>query len=123
MYQEHIKIKLENLYQRYNKPRYVHPGPIEFLYSYKDIKNCEIVALIASSLAYGKVKQILKSVSYVLDIMKPTPYLFLMYSTYMSMCKAFEGFTHRFADGTQLAAMLWGAKNVISRFGSLPEHR
>ena len=72
---------------------YVHPDPLEFLYSYPDIKNREVVGLIASSLAYGKVKQILKSVSSVLDIMKPSPYRFLMNSNYTSLYDAFEGFT------------------------------
>ena len=119
MYQKNIRIKLENLYHRYNKRRYVHPDPLEFLYSYPDIKNREIIGLIASSLAYGKVKQILKSVSSVLDIMKPSPYRFLMNSNYTSLCNVFEGFNHRFATGTQLAALLWGAKNVIVQFGSL----
>lgn len=55
---KNIKCKLENLYQRYNQPKYIHPDPIEFLYLYKDIKDREIVGLIASSLAYGRVKQI-----------------------------------------------------------------
>jgi uncharacterized protein (TIGR02757 family) len=65
------------------------------------------------------VKQILKSVSSVLDIMKPSPYRFLMNSNYTSLCNVFEDFTHRFASGTQLAGLLWGAKNVIDQFGSL----
>jgi uncharacterized protein (TIGR02757 family) len=119
MHQKNIKIKLENLYRRYNKRIYVHPDPLEFLYSYQDIKNREVVGLIASSLAYGKVKQILKSVSSVLDIMKPSPYRFLMNSNYTSLCNAFEGFTHRFARGAHLSALLWGAKNIITQFGSL----
>jgi len=58
MPQKNIKCKLENLYQRYYQPKYIHPDPIEFLYLYKDIKDREIVGLIASSLAYGRVKQI-----------------------------------------------------------------
>ncbi len=119
MHQKNIKIILENLYRRYNKRIYVHPDPLEFLYSYQDIKNREVVGLIASSLAYGKVKQILKSVSSVLDIMKPSPYRFLMNSNYTSLCNAFEDFTHRFASGAQLSALLWGAKNAIAQFGSL----
>jgi uncharacterized protein (TIGR02757 family) len=119
MHQKNIKVTLENLYRRYNRRTYVHPDPLEFLYSYPDIKNREIVGLIASSLAYGKVKQILKSVSLVLDVMKPSPYRFLMNSNYSALCNAFEGFTHRFASGTQLAGLLWGAKNVIAQFGSL----
>lgn len=116
---KNIKHKLENLYQRYTQPKYIHPDPVEFLYLYKDIKDREIVGLIASSLAYGRVKQILKSVSHVLDMMTPSPYLFLMDSTQTFMRNVFNGFTHRFATGDHLAALLQGIKNVIDQYGSL----
>jgi uncharacterized protein (TIGR02757 family) len=119
MLQKNLKYKLENLYQRYNQAKYIHPDPIEFLYLYEDIKDREIVGLIASSLAYGRVKQILKSVSYVLDMMTPSPHLFLKKSTHSSMCKVFKGFRHRFARGDHLAALLQGIKNVIDQYGSL----
>ena len=116
---KNIKSKLETLYQRYNQSKYIHPDPVEFLYLYKDIKDREIVGLISSSLAYGRVKQILKSVSSVLDMMIPSPSLFLEQSTYSSMREVFKGFKHRFANGDHLAALLQGAKNVIDQYGSL----
>jgi uncharacterized protein (TIGR02757 family) len=118
---KNIKRKLENLYLRYNQHQYVHPDPIEFLYLYSDVKDREIVGLIASSLAYGRVKQILKSVSYVLNIMTPSPYLFLKNSTHASLRKTFNNFTHRFANGDHLAALLEGIKNVMAQYGSLNE--
>ena len=116
---KNIKHKLENLYQRYNQPKYIHPDPLEFLYLYNDVKDREIVGLIASSLAYGRVKQILKSVSCILDMMIPSPQLFLKESTYSSMCEVFKGFKHRFANGDHIAALLQGIKNVIDQYGSL----
>ena len=116
---KNIKNKLENLYRRYNREPYVHPDPVEFLHRYSDIKDREIAGLIASSLAYGRVKQILKSVSYVLSRMTPSPYLFLKDSTHASMCKTFKNFTHRFARGDHLAMLLQGAKNVLDQYGSL----
>ena len=58
-----LKNKLEELYNYYNRREFVHPDPLEFLYNYDDIKDRELVAIIASSLAYGRVAQILKSVS------------------------------------------------------------
>ena len=116
---KNIKSKLENLYKRYNQPKYVHPDPVEFLYLYEDIKDREIAGLIASSLAYGRVKQILKSVSCVLDMMTPSPDLFLKESTHSSIREVFRGFKHRFANGDHLAALLQGAKNVVEQYGSL----
>ena len=85
-----MKCKLENLYRRYNRDQYIHPDPVELLHQYDDVKDREIAGLIASSLAYGRVNQILKSVSYVLKRMTPTPYLFLKDSTHTSMCETFK---------------------------------
>jgi len=116
---KNIKSKLENLYLRYNRDQYIHPDPVEFLHQYDDIKDREIAGLIASSLAYGRVKQILKSVSSVLNQMTPSPYLFLKDSTHPSMCKTFKNFTHRFARGDHIAGLLQGAKNVLDQYGSL----
>jgi uncharacterized protein (TIGR02757 family) len=116
---EMLKKKIDNLYNQYNRRGYVHPDPLEFLYLYKEIRDREIVGLIASALAYGRVKQILKSVSFVLDMMNPSPYLFIKKLSYRSICKVFEGFTHRFATGDHLAGLLWGIKSVIAQFGSL----
>ena len=70
---ERLKQKLDILYNQYNRRRYVHPDPLEFLYQYKEIRDREIAGLIASSLAYGRVAQILKSVAFVLDKMNPSP--------------------------------------------------
>ena len=114
-----MKCKLENLYRRYNRNQYVHPDPVEFLYRYGDIKDREIAGLIAASLAYGRVNQILISVSSVLNMMTPTPYLFLKNSTHTSMCKTFEKFRHRFARGEHLAGLLLGVKKIIDQYGSL----
>ena len=113
------KIKLDDIYNQYNRRCFVHPDPLEFLYSYKDIRDREIAALITSALAYGRVAQILKSVSSVLGVMDKSPYLFLKNSDRNSLLQRFKQFKHRFAEGKNLAALLFGAKNVIDRYGSL----
>jgi len=113
------KIKFDGIYNQYNRRCFVHPDPLEFLYSYKDIRDREIAGLIASALAYGRVAQILKSVSSVLDVMNESPYLFLQNSDEKFLLQNFKQFKYRFADGKNLAALLIGVKNIIDRFGSL----
>jgi hypothetical protein len=83
-----------------------------------DFYDREIAGLIASSLAYGRVAQILKSVSFVLRIMEASPYLFLKKTANKSINKAFSGFTHRFATGEKISAMLIGVKYVIKQFAA-----
>ena len=53
---------LERQYAAYTRRQYVHPDPLEFLYAYAGPGDQEIVALVASCLAYGRVRQILRSV-------------------------------------------------------------
>jgi hypothetical protein len=60
------KDRFEELYRQYNRREFVHPDPIEFLYHYEDLYDREIVAFVASSLAYGRVAYILESISSVL---------------------------------------------------------
>jgi uncharacterized protein (TIGR02757 family) len=109
----------EELYHRYNRREYVHPDPLEFLYEYEDPRDREICGLVASSLAYGRVRQILKSVSAVLDRMKPTPSRFLKDSSPESLKSAFSGFKHRFSTGEEMALTLIGVKGILERHGSL----
>lgn len=114
-----IKDTLEQIYRQYHQRAYVHPDPLEFLYAWEDVKEREIVGLVASCLAYGRVVQILKSVSAILEKIGPSPHRFVTRCTLKTMQQAFSGFRHRFADGDQMAALLYGAGRVIRQFGSL----
>jgi uncharacterized protein (TIGR02757 family) len=112
------KSQLEELYTCYNRREFVSPDPLEFLYDYDDARDREIVALIASSLAYGRVGQILKSVSTVLERMS-SPSDFLKRASRESLRQTFANFKHRFTTGEGLAAMLYGVKKAVERYGSL----
>lgn len=110
--------QLAELYERCNRREFVHPDPLEFLYNYDKIRDREIVGLMASSLAYGGVRQILKSVRAVLDRMD-SPHDFLMRTSRKSLVDTFGDFKHRFTTGLEMATMLYGAKRVVERYGSL----
>lgn len=111
--------RLEMLYKKYNRREFVHPDPLEFLYNYKDVRDREIAGLIASSLAYGRVAQILKSVSIVLGRMGRSPYGYLMSKRDKEIVKDFVDFKHRFTTGRDKADLLIGIRHVVRRYGSL----
>jgi uncharacterized protein (TIGR02757 family) len=115
------KNRLDKLYTFYNHREFVHPDPLEFLYNYQEVRDREVVALIASCLAYGRVAQILKSVSAVLERMGRSPFSFLLNASLGCLLSTFEGFKHRFTTGKELAHMLWGARRVIECYGSFYE--
>ncbi len=95
------------------------PDPLSFLYEYPALKDREIVAFIASALAYGRVKQILKSVSNVLAVMGTSPFLFLQESSSIAIRRKLKGFVHRFSTGDSLSALLIALQEVIHNRGSL----
>jgi uncharacterized protein (TIGR02757 family) len=114
IYGEHLR----SLYHALNRREFVHPDPLEFLYRYEDIRDREIVGLVASSLAYGKVTQILRSAERVLEKLQ-SPYRFLTAASRRSLISAFADFKHRFTTGYEMATMLYGVKQTIERHGSL----
>ena len=113
-----LRQKLETIYERYNKKIYVHPDPLEFLYDFSDPLDREIVGMIASSLAYGRVRQILKSIFFVLSVMQK-PSEFLANTSRTELYDVFSDFRHRFTSGADMAALLAAIKNIIDEYGSL----
>ena len=116
---ELVKGQLDQLYCFCNSRQWVHPDPLEFLYDYPSLKDREIVGLIASSLAYGRVTQILKSVSSVLRELGASPYTFLKSTPDPFLYGIFSDFKHRFTSGEEVSRLLIGVKRIIRQYGSL----
>lgn len=114
-----IKDDLDDLYEKFNHRKYIHPDPIKFIYEWEDRMEREIVGFIASSLAYGRVSQILKSVSEVLKFMKPSPLRFVYDATPLSLKGRFSRFKHRFSTGEELADLIMGIKRILGKYSSL----
>jgi uncharacterized protein (TIGR02757 family) len=110
--------ELEKIYLFYNDKRFVHPDPLEFLYDYDDLKDREIVGIIAALLAYGKISQILKSVSKVLKVVQK-PYDFLLNVKENQLNTLFNGFVHRFTTGSDIVSLLIAIKKIIEEYGTL----
>jgi uncharacterized protein (TIGR02757 family) len=110
---------LEDIYQRHNKRSLAYPDPIVFLYEYPNPEDREIAALLAASLAYGRVAQILKSVDKILSAMGPSPAAYLVNATSAEIAEPLADFKHRFTTGKDVARLLTAAKNILLEFGSL----
>ncbi len=110
---------LEQVYVLYNKRELVHPDPLEFLYRYPSLKDREIAGLIASSLAYGRVSSILKTVESVLLRMEPSPFHFLADNSLNRFESIFGSFKYRFTDGRELVALFSALKEIYRQYDSL----
>lgn len=110
---------LEGLYERFDDRSFVHPDPLEFLFLFDDCRDREVVAILASALAYGRVESILRSVRRVLDLMGDSPSAYLASTTDAVRRRSLRGFRHRFTDGTDLARLLSRIHEALDRHGSL----
>lgn len=116
---ERIGKTLDEIYERYNRRRYVGSDPLASLYSYELTEDREIAALVSSSLAYGNVKQIESNIERVLGVMGDSPRSFLMGSTDQSLRYSFAGFKHRWTTGEDISWLLGEARRVVRTYGSL----
>lgn len=110
---------LEETYLRYNKPEFIHPDPLEFVWRYKSGTDREVAGLIAACLAYGNVTQILKSVEKVLGPMGVSPFAWLKTASPSGIRKTFVSFKHRFTTGGEMAVFLLNIKRTLEKHGSL----
>ena len=110
---------LDDIYDKFNKRDLVTPDPLQFLYNYQNPIDIEIVGLIASSLAYGRVQQILKAITTVLDLIGESPVEFVQSTSKIDMLKLFGGFKYRFTTGTDISLMLFGIKRLLNDYGSI----
>lgn len=111
--------QLDELYSTYNKREFVSPDPLQFLYAYPDVREREIVGLVAATLAYGRVAQILKSVQTVLDVMGPSPRQFIESSSLTELRRMYRQFKHRFTVGDEIANLFFAVKQIIHEYGTL----
>lgn len=113
-----LKTVLDNLYAC-RSSRHLENDPLSFCHRYQNPQDQEIVALIASSLAYGKVSTIKKSVEKALGVMSPSPRKFIEKFEPATCLMALADFKHRFNNGRDLCALFLAAQAMIAQEGSI----
>ncbi|MBD3369964.1 TIGR02757 family protein [Candidatus Fermentibacteria bacterium] len=103
---------LENLYRCFDFREWVPPDPLQFLYGYPDPADMEIVALLCSCLAYGRVAQIVGNLRKILGLLGAHPSRLLRETSRDRLLSMLGRAGHRFARGTDIALLLWGASHL-----------
>ena len=112
-----LKAFLEGMYYVYARRELINPDPLYFLYDYDDVRDREIVGLIASSLAYGRVAQIMKSVDRVLSCLGKSPREFLLKNSDDEILP--ESFKHRFTTAADMNTLLKNISEVLKEYDSI----
>lgn len=110
---------LEAVYDRFNRPEYIEPDPLQAVLKYRSLRDRELVGLIAAGLAYGRVASILVSVDKVLKILGPQPSKRIEEVDDAWLDESFASFRHRWTTGAEVAGLLKGIRNTRTQYGSL----
>ena len=112
-----LKSFLDGLYFAYSRKELINPDPLWFLHEC-GAPDREVVGLIASSLAYGRVAQIMKSIEFVLSRLGPSPRKFLTEEP-ERLRGLLGNFKHRFTTATDMERLLINVASALSEYGSV----
>ena len=93
--------------------------PLSFCHRYADPLDREIAAVVASSFAYGSIVIILRTLETIFAELGPSPRRYVENFDPRDGLRAFSGFKHRFNDGRDLCALLWGMRQMVEQSGSI----
>jgi uncharacterized protein (TIGR02757 family) len=113
-----IKNLLERLYAKYNHRAFVPPDPLQFVYRFSDRHDAEIAAFLSAALAYGRVRQIERSLTQLLDRMDGAPYDFTMRLNSGGRAKL-HSFKHRFTAGDDISDLLDLFRRILNDHDNL----
>ncbi|MFQ5353543.1 MAG: TIGR02757 family protein [Thermodesulfobacteriota bacterium] len=113
-----LKRGLDRLYSSYEKG-FLSSDPLCYVHRVTTPVDREIVGLIASSLAYGRVAGIKNSIEKVLAVMEGSPGGFTMNFRPHVEGRLFDGFRHRFNTGEDVSCLLYFARQMIEQSGSI----
>jgi uncharacterized protein (TIGR02757 family) len=109
------------LYEKYNHPQFIPPDPLQWVFKYDRPADREIVAFIASAMAYGRVEQINKSLARLFAIMGSRPADFVR--KFGPRQRAlFNNFKHRFNTGDDIADLIELLQFALKKAGSLENY-
>lgn len=113
-----IKTILDNLYT-HRSSRHLANDPLSFCHIYPDPVDREVAAVIASAFAYGAVANILRTLNSIFTELGASPRKYVESFEPEVGLRTFSGFKHRFNDGRDLCALLWGIRMMIEQSGSV----
>jgi uncharacterized protein (TIGR02757 family) len=113
-----LKPALDRLYESFNVPESA-TDPIQIVRRYERLADRELVAFVASALAFGRVASVMASVEAVCQVLGPAPAAFLNQFDPDRDGRPLRGLVHRWTRGDDFVALLWILKTLIAEFGSL----
>ena len=115
---ERIKAVLDEKAAQYNCPQFIENDPISFPHSFTRKQDVEIVALLASVIAWGNRKMILRSGNRMFkEIMRSKPYEYVMSGEWECLDDRMN--IHRTFFAADFKYICRGLRSIFSKYGSM----
>jgi len=113
-----LKGPLDRLYEAFDQPESA-VDPIQIVRRYGRLEDWEIVAFIASGLAFGRVASVMASVEAVCAVLGPEPARFARAFDPAAHGGPLRPLVHRWTRGDDFVALLWVLRALLAVHGSL----
>ena len=113
-----LKPALDRAYETFNHPDSAS-DPIHIVRRFDRQDDREVVAFLASGLAFGRVASVLQSVERVLAVLGPHPADAVRRFEPGRDARNFLGTGHRWVRATDLVALVWILRQMLDREGSI----
>lgn len=104
MIKESIKNYLDTLVKTYETIDFIKDDPIQFPHSFKDKKDIEISAFLASIFAYGKREAFIEKLNILFNRLNQKPYEFILY--FDEKNTILNDFNYRFSVGIDIVQII-----------------
>jgi uncharacterized protein (TIGR02757 family) len=113
-----VKAALDRLYEGFNAPDSAR-DPVQIVRRYPRIEDREVVAFVASALAFGRVASVMASVEAFCRVLGREPATFVRRFDPGRDGKPLRGLVHRWTRGSDFVALVWILRRLIEEHGSL----
>ena len=109
---------LEGLHDRYNNEEFIEADPISVPHSFCTPGDREIAGFLASAIAWGNRKAIVKSAHRMMRYMDNAPYDFVVNASDAELLHL-QSYVHRTFNGSDFQDFVRGMRHIISGWGSI----
>ncbi|UOK41339.1 MULTISPECIES: TIGR02757 family protein [Flavobacterium] len=117
---DHSELKsfLDEKVELYNNPNFIESDPIQIPHSYTLKEDIEIAGFLASVIAWGNRKMIIRNAQKKMDLMGNSPFDFVMSHTEKDL-ERLENFVHRTFNGQDFIGFIKSLQNIYKNHGGL----
>ncbi|TVQ21868.1 MAG: TIGR02757 family protein [Spirochaetaceae bacterium] len=117
-----LRLLCDRVYDRYHDIGFMEPDPLQFVVDYPSLRDREVVGMVASAFALGRVAGINAAVANALARLRyagPSPSAVVASLDPRAACELAEGFAYRFFGAEQLAGLLLAIGRLQREHGTL----